>query len=78
MKYFNVLVLVAALIAVASFVPAAQSSEIKRSTSYGCGSTGYCYTWCNGGDGWCHTSQACSGIYDCNPNLDCSGSCYGN
>ena len=44
--------------------------------TFGCGQNGDCWTWCDGGKGWCYTGQSCTNFGQgqtgqCNPDLEC-------
>jgi hypothetical protein len=38
---------------------------------FGCGSGGQCWTWCDGGAGWCYTGFSCNFKGDCDSNAAC-------
>jgi hypothetical protein len=52
-------------------------SAIQLSYDYGCGAAGKCWSWCNGGNGWCYTSaqNVCSNAGDCDSGSSCTSGC---
>lgn len=38
---------------------------------FGCGQNGQCWTWCDGGAGWCYTGFGCKFKGECDANAEC-------